>query len=303
MRGAVARPRADVDRRDRCSSPLRTSARCLRGIASSCASSSAASGATKPHWLSVRTRPAVAAAAARRAARPSGTTAARRSSSAARHSAHGGRLARRPACRRRPRSRSRPAAGRTAANGPRSAAASRRSPRPSRRPDRARAGRCRARPRAARPGGGTALPPDARRRSASIRAASSGSAQSASADAFARQGERRVHAAPRVSARRAPPRGARARPSGPTRTRAISWRSLARHRVEIGVVPQPRLERRAGDARLAGIDLPGMEIEDRRALVAPVDLADRPAREARRAAGGRSRRRPPRAAGRRTSRW
>ena len=39
---------------------------------------------------------------------------------------------------------------------------------------------------------------------------------------------------------------------------------LGRHDAELGIVPQPRLQRRAGDARLAGIDLPGMEIEHRR---------------------------------------
>ena len=39
---------------------------------------------------------------------------------------------------------------------------------------------------------------------------------------------------------------------------------LGPHHREIGVMAEPRLERRVRNARLVGIDLPGMEIEDGR---------------------------------------
>src|SRR3546814_20466325 len=50
---------------------------------------------------------------------------------------------------------------------------------------------------------------------------------------------------------------------------------LARHRPQPGVMAQLRLERCVGDARLAGIDLPRMEIEPCRAVVLAIDLPDR----------------------------
>src|SRR5690606_9501019 len=54
---------------------------------------------------------------------------------------------------------------------------------------------------------------------------------------------------------------------------------LRRHPLEVGVMAQPRLERRTGHARLARVDFPRMEVEHCRTRVASVDLADRPATE------------------------
>src|SRR3546814_15480331 len=46
------------------------------------------------------------------------------------------------------------------------------------------------------------------------------------------------------------------------------------------VVAKARAEGQAADARLAGVDLPGMEIEDRGLPVFPRDAAQGPARDA-----------------------
>ena len=45
---------------------------------------------------------------------------------------------------------------------------------------------------------------------------------------------------------------------------------LWRHRLQIGIMAQPRFQRRIGHARLVRIDFPRVEIEDRRALLAPL---------------------------------
>src|SRR5262249_9703151 len=54
---------------------------------------------------------------------------------------------------------------------------------------------------------------------------------------------------------------------------------LLLHAVEIGVVAEPALPRRVALARLLGIDLPGMEVEEARLAVAPVHPADAGLRE------------------------
>src|SRR3954470_16678940 len=54
---------------------------------------------------------------------------------------------------------------------------------------------------------------------------------------------------------------------------------LATHCGETAVMAQPRLERRVGNARLPGIDLPRVEVEDRRATLSLVDAAYGPARK------------------------
>src|SRR5690606_26073578 len=79
---------------------------------------------------------------------------------------------------------------------------------------------------------------------------------------------------------RSQPRGLRPgeRVEAPPLIRTKQLQQLAAHFGEISVMTQPRFQRRARDARLVRVDLPGMEIEDRGATLALVDPTDRPGR-------------------------
>ncbi len=59
-------------------------------------------------------------------------------------------------------------------------------------------------------------------------------------------------------------------PCGPRRSRAAAGRAVPVMRDEVGVMAEARLPAAVGDARLVGIDLPRVEIEDAGTLLAPV---------------------------------
>ena len=86
--------------------------------------------------------------------------------------------------------------------------------------------------------------------------------------AVARQARPTVNVASGDAAARrsclAPPHASRTpRPPGPSRKSCSSCRQPRIRFVEIDVVAKPRLQARAGHARLIGVDLPRMHVEDR----------------------------------------